>query len=268
MPNILDQVKQRLEHFGPTRVRNFLHRPLGYGTVLGILIVTGVMTALFWKTQSPEVQEYAGMSLTLTELKYYDAKLDAAMENARILGVVDTMEILLASSVLRELGNGVSNAITDRVVRGGWVPDSLSGELDRQLLVRLLRTRVLVRERVLFARVVDSVQNAYLDSLQAGRKSVRTKLDAIMRIRQGADVSPAATTQSLENILETNHRQLIALQDLRRTSMQSVVDEMILQYQERMTKISRAKEIVNVIFYMLSIMTVLAVLVLLVRLRR
>lgn len=268
MPNILDRAKNSLERLTPARVNRFLRRPLGYGTVFGILLVTAVMTALFWKAHSPEVIEYSNMSLALTELKLYDLRLDEALYRAQNPGRVDSLDLMVAASVLREIGNHISSTVTDWQIGGLWVPDSLYGALERRLITRLLRAQLLLRERSRFSRVLDSAYQNALDSLALGKKSARTSVEILSWIQQGRDVQPMNAPAHLEGLLETNHRQMVALEDQRRNPLQSVVDEIIAANQTKLSEISSSKEQVNMVFYILSISTVLAVLVLLVRLRR
>lgn len=268
MPNILDRAKSSLDRIAPTRVKNFLHRPLGYGTVFGILMVTGVMTALFWKAHTPEVLEYGEMGLTLMEVKYYDAKLDVSLQNAQVLGKIDSVELLITTSVLREMGMTISNLAMERQLRGLWFPDSLQAIMERQMILRIWRSQNLVRERARFSATLDSVYGNYLDSLSAGKSSARVVLGILSNVRHGEAIPVGAVPPTLKNLMEENLRQLKALQDLRRISMKGIIDETIKVYQVRMAEISRTKERVNMVFYVLSIATVLAVLILLVRLRR
>lgn len=231
-------------------------------------MVTGVMTALFWKAHTPEVLEYGDIGLTLMEVKYYDAKLDVSLQNAQVLGKIDSVELLITTSVLREIGMTISNLSVERQLRNIWFPDSLHSILERQLILRIWRSQSLIRERTRFSATLDSVYATYLDSLTVGKKSARSVLEVLSQVRHGEDIQMDAAPRSLENLMEENHRQLKALQDLRRISMKGIVDETIKVYQVRMAEISRTKERVNMAFYVLSIATVLAVLILLVRLRR
>lgn len=268
MDNFSDRLKMKLGKLAPQRIRRFVNRPIGYGTVVGILLVTLVMTGLFWKVQSPEAQQYAAMSLSLSEFKFFDAKLDGILESSQGLGAVDTMGLLVSTSVLRELGRGVSVAVSDELARGGWAPDSLSGELDRALNVKLMRAERVLRERIKFAQAMDSLQGLLLDSLARGSRTALPSLQAILQIRNGVNLDPSYVPESLRDLVRTNQRQLMAIQDLRKQSVQVVIDEIIERYQSRMHSIIENRDRVNQVFYFLSILTLLAVLVLIVRIPR
>ena len=255
--------RERLKGF-----HRVLTKPIGYRTVFSILLVTGLMTTLFWRSQLPEVMDYSNGIQALSEFKYFDEKLDEQLESSRSFRTPDPSMILSTVVLLRGLGSNLDQFFAEQSAMGDFSPDSLVHKFDHSLVVRTIWAERLVHDRSELHDRVDSLRVVLLDSLQKGKAKFRSQLNALWCVRAGELVNPDSSMHLIFPLLVENQHQMAVLRSLHDASVQIVVDDLISQYREQLRATMHLKERMNQAFYALSILTLLAVVALLVRITR
>jgi|GEM_PF-4583758 len=249
-------------------LRHLLSRPIGYGTVLTILVVTLLMTALFWKSQSPEVQEYSNLIVALSEFKYFDSKLDRDLELVRNLQPVDPDVVLANISVLRELGRNLVLSLDPDGRTVPWPELATTQNFEREYSMRYYRAERVIRDREILRRQIDTARALLLDSLKRGNLRIVGTLDTLWRLGSGIGLNICDSTSPIKMICAANNQQLTLLNELRNPSLQVTIDEMIHQFKNRLHTALLEKERIHQSFYLLSILTLLVVVALIVRIPR
>jgi len=249
-------------------LRSLLSKPIGYRTVFAILIVTALETTLFWRSQMPVVMDYSNGLQALAEFKYFDEKLDRQLESVRSFRTPDPVMVLSSVALLRDLGNNLDGFFSEMAAQGDFSPDSLAKEFDRHLILRMVRTQQLVRDRAVLRDEIDSVRILLLDSLSKGKEQVMPALNALWAVRSGEIVDPNPALPQILFLLKENQRQMALIRSLHDASTQLVVDDLITQYRVQLHSVLHIKEQLSEAFYILSILTLLAVVALLVRIPR
>jgi len=250
------------------KLRNLLNRPVGYGTVLTILVATLLMTTLFWKAQTPQMQAYTDAVNNLVELKYFDMRMERELEAARQFGIPDLQAFRAAVTVLRDLGQEYGSLSVD-VKTLGYPVDSMSQALESELFRRISLAENLVSNRLLLRTRLDSLQTSWTLQLSQGKREIFGKLDTLQRVRAGAIlVAPAQDTSLWAVLLATNQRQQTAFQDNRESKVQLLSDDLISSYRMKSHELLLSKERVTQAFYILSMLSILVVLVLAARMKK
>lgn len=263
-----------------SRIKKFVNRPIGYGTVLSILVGTLLMTGLFWKSQSPELQKYSDLMAALSELKYFDARVDRHIEAATHFGALDTASLMVDISVLREVGRSVSDLLLEMQSENYPLVDTLSGSFEQNLSLRLNRVPRVIYSRIQTRMKLDSlIQNWTLQQAQAPsgtqRQLILARLDTLYALRR---VDPSMLNYQVQPnrvgspeilaLYEDCLRQIQQLKELNRPRLQVQADDMIQQSRRQLQNVISSKSLIHQGFYLLSLLFILIVLVLVVRVSR
>jgi len=249
------------------QLRKLLNRPVGYGTILTMLVATLLMTSLFWKSQTPEIQVYTEAINNLVELKYFDMRMERELEAVRQFGMPDLQNFRSAITVLRDLGQEYGSLSLENGASSGSI-DSLSIQLERQLFTRIGLAERLMSSRILMRAHVDSLQSAWTLQLSQGQRGVYGKLDTLQRLRAGEVLVPPQDSTEFNQLLVINQRQQAAFQLSRESQVQLLADELIARYRLLSHDLLLSKERVTRAFYILSLLSLIVVMILAARMKK
>jgi len=262
------------------RIKKFANRPIGYGTALVILLCTLLMTVLFWKSQTPQMQRYSDLIGALSELKYFDARVDRHLEIAYHLGVVDIASLSLDLAALREIGRSVNDLALEIQITDHALEDSLLSLLEQHLIWRTNRVPRLVQARAQMREHLDSLIQKWLAEsavLPAGEKRLKAiaRVDSLLSLRhvQAFSQIPALSLHSSEDseifaLWEECQGQTRMIREISQPKLQMLADDLIQRCRIQLRAAIAAKAQLHQGFYLLSILFFLIVLVLIVRVQR
>ena len=169
------------------KLRYILNRPVGYGTGFSILIGTMLMTLLFWKAQSLEVVSHADMISALSELKYFDARLDRHLAVASQYGELNYNAITVDNYALWALVNSIATIKSESQAQSNNINMEMPGFLQTHLSQKLQ----FIDESKQFKKQKDSLfvqwgEDLVNENSPFKRKAIKAKINDLSFIVQSS----------------------------------------------------------------------------------